>query len=251
MLGVVVSVISVAAFLVLPQRGNSIIALSVLGLLIAFDWGLAVGGSCVVGGHVVTLVCFAQVRILDDVRSDGMFVALGACARVERHTVLRVGGTASGDTAHGVAGGSVVATVLLAPRFVDCVVPFALHLALGTAALCLGAALPVILGRVSVFLVIAAIGAAVCYSAERRRRENLLLHWRIRGFGVCVLCGWLAVVHVRVQRTSRVVRTRRRWRAPRRCGTTSAASRTSATSCATRCTRSWALSGRCACVRAR
>ncbi len=75
-------------------------------------------------------------------------------------------------------GASVMTATTLAPRLVDYALCACVHVVACLVALSLGEESKP--GRITDFLIAVVISLAVAYKSERRRRENLLLAWRLR-----------------------------------------------------------------------
>ena len=77
-------------------------------------------------------------------------------------------------------GASVICFTMLSPRLVDYALCVVLHVAGGLAALNMGTDSQRRLSRSTNFVAVVVISIAIAYVSERRRRENLLLTWRLR-----------------------------------------------------------------------
>ena len=79
------------------------------------------------------------------------------------------------------AGISVLVFTTLAPRLVDYALSVVVHTGIGLAALSLGPDPEgEMTGRMTNFAITVIVSAAIAYKSENRRRDNLLLAWRLR-----------------------------------------------------------------------
>jgi hypothetical protein len=75
-----------------------------------------------------------------------------------------------------------MAVPLMAPRFKDCILPFALHVVLVLAALCTRTA-AVVSNTVPQFIWTSILAIVIWHWPEQRRRSGVLLVWRLRELG--------------------------------------------------------------------
>jgi hypothetical protein len=77
-------------------------------------------------------------------------------------------------------GASVILFTMLSPRLIDYALCVMVHIAGGLAALNAGTDTQRRMSRSTNFVAVVVISIAIAYVSERRRRENLLLTWRLR-----------------------------------------------------------------------